>query len=94
MKLRTEVCDIEVEIPAYDARFGAATCRSTVRERMPHTAIKDRGLEHGHGVTLLGHDILDGRRNVLWLPQPSRAPMACPSLYGLVHPASSDSGGG
>jgi len=37
-------------------------------------------LEHGHGVTLLGDDVRNGRRDVLWLPQPSRAAVACPSL--------------
>ena len=28
-------------------------------------------LEHAHGLTLLGNDILHHRRDVLWLPQPS-----------------------
>src|ERR1035437_10388256 len=30
-------------------------------------------LEHAHGITLLGEDVLDGRRDVLWFPQPSCA---------------------
>ena len=37
-------------------------------------------LEHAHGLTMPGNDILHRRRDVLWLPQPSCASMACPSL--------------
>src|ERR1017187_6724542 len=60
---------------------------ATVRERMPHARLKLARLEHGHGITLLTHDILNRRRNVLWPPQPSSAAMACPSLtVRLIQP--------
>ena len=35
--------------------------------------------EHAHRLTLFGDDVLHGRRDVLWLPQPSCAAMAPPS---------------
>jgi hypothetical protein len=47
-----------------------------VRER----ALKLISLEHRHGITLLHNDILYSRRYILWFREPSRAPMARPSL--------------
>src|SRR5258708_4562057 len=40
-----------------------------VRERLRHTRLQFVGLEHAHGLTLLGDDILHGRRDLLWFPQ-------------------------
>ena len=61
------MCGIEVE----DCRVVLIRA-ATVRERLPHTAIKLRivRLEHSHGVTLLGNDILNRRRDILGFPQP------------------------
>ena len=44
-------------------------------------------LEHAHGITLLGNDVLHCRRDMLRFPQPSRTAMACPSLpIRLIQP--------
>ena len=37
-------------------------------------------LEHTHDITLLGDNVLYGRRDVLRFPQPSSASVACPPL--------------
>src|SRR5205085_2773158 len=47
-------------------------------------------LECAHAVALLGDYVLFGRGDVLWLPQPSDAPAACPSLpvrFIQAHPS-------
>src|ERR1035437_56621 len=60
---------------------------ATVRERLPHTCLQFVRLEHAHRLTLLGDDILHGRRDVLWFPQPSCAAVVCPSLpLRLIQP--------
>jgi hypothetical protein len=41
-------------------------------------------LEKRHDLTLLGEDVLDGCRDMLWLPQPAHAPMACPAFPSRI----------
>jgi hypothetical protein len=67
---------------------------ATVRERLARTRLQFVRFEHAHGLTLLGDDILHGRRHVLWFPQPSCAAMVCPSLPFRFIQVSSHSDGG
>src|SRR5450759_5402453 len=68
-------CAMHLVVSGFKAPIRAAT----VRERLPRH-LKFVRLEHAHGITLLGDDVLNGRRDMLWFPQPPRAAMACPSL--------------
>jgi hypothetical protein len=60
---------------------------ATVRERpATHLRLNLLGLKHTHDITLLGDDVLDGRRDMLRLPKPSCAAMACPSFTARLLP--------
>jgi hypothetical protein len=73
-------------------RFGETAPRGSGRDTSRLQLVR---LENAHGLTLLDNDILHRRRDMLWLPQPSCASMACPSLSVRriqVHPVQTATG--
>jgi hypothetical protein len=74
-----------------------APLRSRLRRRRVAPTLSRRRLEHRHHLTLLGNQVLNRRRDLLGLPKPPGAAVACPSLpirFIQSHPSQTATGVG